>query len=105
MAYQGTRETSSWWKKTSIKKLMKAEKDAWEIAAKGLNYLDSYFVPIEFDQRYPFSLCDPSLKSELELSYDGMYKIDYEDHYGLLKSEDCVTNPDYQKESKPKSRS
>lgn len=53
MAYLGTREKSSCWKRTSQRKLMEAEKKAWKIAAKGLDYLESYYVPIEFDQTYP----------------------------------------------------
>ena len=53
MAYMGTREGSSWWKRTSAKKLVSAEKQAWKVAAKGLDYLESYYVPIEFNQKYP----------------------------------------------------
>lgn len=32
---------------------MRAEAHAWKFCGRDLDHLESYFVPIDFDQRYP----------------------------------------------------
>lgn len=53
MDQEGTREGYSIWKGTSTVELMRGEARAWKYVSDGLDFIDSYFVPIEFDQRYP----------------------------------------------------
>lgn len=53
MEISGTREGYSLWKGTSTRELMRAEAHAWKFCGKDLDHLESYFVPIDFDQRYP----------------------------------------------------
>lgn len=77
MAYSGTRETASWWKNTSVSKLIKAEKAAWEVASQNLNYLDSYFIPIEFDQRYPVVETPTFMEKEQEQT-NSEWEYDFE---------------------------
>lgn len=55
MEISGTREGYSLWKGTSSRELMRAEARAWSFCGRDLDHLESYFVPIEFDQRYPLS--------------------------------------------------
>ena len=49
----GTRSSYRWWNHTSTKQMMKGEAHAWKYARRYAPDLDGYFVPIEFDQRYP----------------------------------------------------
>lgn len=49
----GTRHNDDWWAGTSTKDLMKGEAFAWRHASQFVDDLESYFVKIEFDQRYP----------------------------------------------------
>lgn len=53
MEAHGTREDYSLWKGTSTVELMRAETIAWKFASEGLDDAESYFVPIDLDQRYP----------------------------------------------------
>ena len=53
MDYEGTREGYSIWKGTSTVELMRGEARAWKYVSDGLDFIDSYLVPIQFDQRYP----------------------------------------------------